>query len=103
MVTCASWSATRAESASSANGLTITGPGGHSWSDHGAGNPVHALSRAVALFSDIKLNGGPRSSFNVGTFEGGTSINAIPPLARAKVDMNAPAPRARECLPTSSC
>jgi tripeptide aminopeptidase len=67
--------------------VTMSGPGGHSWSDHGAGNPVHALSRAVALFSDIKLNGGPRSSFNVGTFEGGTSINAIPPLARAKVDI----------------
>jgi acetylornithine deacetylase/succinyl-diaminopimelate desuccinylase-like protein len=63
--------------------VTMSGPGGHSWSDHGAGNPVHALSRAVALFSDIRLNGGPRSSFNVGTFEGGTSINAIPPLARA--------------------
>ncbi len=67
--------------------VTVSGPGGHSWSDYGAGNPVHALSRAVALFSDIKLNGGPRSSFNVGTFEGGTSINAIPPLARAKVDI----------------
>src|SRR5207248_4704239 len=25
--------------------VTFTGPGGHSWSDHGFGNPVHALSR----------------------------------------------------------
>ena len=27
-----------------------TGPGGHSWSDFGVGNPVHALSRAVTIF-----------------------------------------------------
>jgi acetylornithine deacetylase/succinyl-diaminopimelate desuccinylase-like protein len=67
--------------------VTFTGPGGHSWSDYGVGNPVHALSRAVALFSEVRLNGGPKSSINVGIIEGGTSINAIPPLARAKVDI----------------
>jgi tripeptide aminopeptidase len=67
--------------------VTFTGPGGHSWSDYGVGNPVHALSRAVALFSEVRLNGGPKSSINVGIIEGGTSINAIPPMARAKVDI----------------
>ena len=67
--------------------VTFTGPGGHSWSDYGIGNPVHALSRAVAFFSETKLNGGPRSSFNVGIIDGGTSINSIPSLARAKVDI----------------
>ena len=67
--------------------VTFTGPGGHSWSDYGVGNPVHALSRAVALFSEVRLNGGPKSSINVGIIEGGTSINSIPPLARAKVDI----------------
>jgi acetylornithine deacetylase/succinyl-diaminopimelate desuccinylase-like protein len=67
--------------------VTFSGPGGHSWSDYGVGNPVHALSRAVALFSEVRLNGSPKSSINVGIIEGGTSINAIPPLARAKVDI----------------
>jgi len=67
--------------------VTFTGPGGHSWSDYGIGNPVHALGRAVAYFSETKLNGGPRSSFNVGLIDGGTSINSIPALARAKVDI----------------
>jgi acetylornithine deacetylase/succinyl-diaminopimelate desuccinylase-like protein len=67
--------------------ITITGPGGHSWSDYGIGNPVHALGRAVAFFTETKLNGGPRSSFNVGLIDGGTSINSIPSLARAKVDI----------------
>ena len=67
--------------------VTITGPGGHSWSDYGVGNPVHALSRAVALFTEARVNGSPRSSFNVGLIDGGTSINSIPSLARAKVDI----------------
>lgn len=67
--------------------VTFTGPGGHSWSDFGIGNPVHALSRAVAFFSEVKLNGSPKSSINVGLIEGGTSINAIPASARAKVDI----------------
>src|SRR3989449_2613567 len=46
--------------------VTFSGPGGHSWSDFGVGNPVHALSRAVALFSEARLNGSPKSSINVG-------------------------------------
>ena len=67
--------------------VMFTGPGGHSWSDYGVGNPVHALSRAISQFSDARLNGPPKSSFNVGFIEGGASVNAIPPLARAKVDI----------------
>src|SRR5271170_6041042 len=68
--------------------VTITGPGGHSWSDYGVGNPVHALSRAVTLFTDQAPNGsGPKSSFNFGLIEGGSSINSIPSEARAKVDL----------------
>ncbi len=70
--------------------VTMSGPGGHSWSDHGVGNPVHALSRAISVFCDnpvAQTNGGPRTSFNFGLIEGGTSVNSIPNLARAKVDL----------------
>jgi len=67
--------------------VTITGPGGHSWSDYGVGNPVHALARAVTLFTDRVPSSGPRSSFNFGLIEGGSSINSIPSEARAKVDL----------------
>ncbi len=67
--------------------VMITGPGGHSWSDYGVGNPVHALARAVTLFTDRVPTTGPRSSFNFGLIEGGTSINSIPSEARAKVDL----------------
>lgn len=67
--------------------LSFTGPGGHSWSDYGVANPVHALCRAVALFAETRLDGGPKSSFNVGLIEGGSSVNAIAQSARAKVDI----------------
>ncbi len=70
----------------------VTGPGGHSWSDYGAGNPVHALSRAIAEFtssfdSGVPADSAPRSSINFGLIQGGTSINCIPTEARAKVDL----------------
>jgi tripeptide aminopeptidase len=67
--------------------VAFTGPGGHSWSDYGVGNPVHALCRAVAFFSETRLEGLPKSSTNVGLIEGGSSVNAIPQTARAKVDI----------------
>ena len=69
--------------------VTFNGPGGHSWSDYGLANPVHALARAISLFSEQRLpgNGSPRSSYNFGIIEGGSSINSIPSQARAKVDI----------------
>lgn len=72
--------------------VTLSGPGGHSWSDHGIGNPVHALGRVISLFCENPLvqppgAGGPRTSFNFGLIEGGTSVNSIPTMARAKVDL----------------
>ncbi|MGH9645914.1 MAG: M20/M25/M40 family metallo-hydrolase, partial [Bryobacteraceae bacterium] len=72
--------------------VSVTGPGGHSWSDYGAGNPVHALSRAISEFATsipagAPLDPAPRSSFNFGLIQGGTSINCIPTEARAKVDL----------------
>jgi acetylornithine deacetylase/succinyl-diaminopimelate desuccinylase-like protein len=67
--------------------LVFTGPGGHSWSDYGAGNPLHALCRAISLFSDTRVAGTPKSAFNVGLIEGGAGVNAIPQSARAKVDI----------------
>ena len=67
--------------------VTFSGPGGHSWSDYGVGNPLHALCRAVSTFSETRLPQSPKSAINVGLIEGGASVNAIPQTARAKVDI----------------
>jgi tripeptide aminopeptidase len=67
--------------------VEITGPGGHSWGDFGLPNPVHALSRAVAKLAGYPLPREPRTTFNVGRIEGGTSVNAIPEKAAMDVDL----------------
>jgi tripeptide aminopeptidase len=70
--------------------IVFAGPGGHSWSDYGTANPVYALSHAISTFAELLPpagNGAPRSAFNIGMIEGGSSVNSIPALARAKVDI----------------
>src|SRR6202142_3024127 len=67
--------------------VTFTGPGGHSWSDYGGGNPIHALCRAVALFAETRMDSAPKSSVNVGLIEGGSGVNAIAQAARCKMDI----------------
>lgn len=66
---------------------SVTGPGGHSWSDFGAPNPITALSRGIVRFSSISVPDSPRTSFNFGLIEGGTSVNSIPNRAAVKVDL----------------
>jgi len=67
--------------------VVITGPGGHSWSDFGAPNPITALARGIVRFSNVPVPSDPRSSYNFGTIEGGTSVNSIPARAAVKVDL----------------
>lgn len=67
--------------------VTIVGPGGHSWGDFGIVNPVHALGRAIARFASYPAPLAPRTSYNVGIIEGGSSVNAIPERASMVVDI----------------
>ena len=67
--------------------FTVSGPGGHSWSDFGMPNPITALSRGIVQFSAIRLPESPRSTFNFGVIEGGNSVNSIPGDASVKVDL----------------
>jgi len=67
--------------------ISITGPGGHSWSDFGLPNPIHALGRGIGRFVAVRVPESPRTSFNIGEIEGGTSVNSIPSRASMKVDL----------------
>lgn len=71
--------------------VTVRGPGGHSWSDHGTPNPVVALARAVARFSAAPAPNEPKTSTNVGVIRGGTSVNSIPEAASMRVDIRSAA------------
>ena len=67
--------------------VVITGPGGHSWSDFGLPNPINALVRGSVRFINTRVPASPRTTFNLGQIDGGTSINSIPYEARLKVDV----------------
>jgi len=67
--------------------VSITGLGGHSWSDFGMPNPITALSRGIVQFSAIRIPEDPRTTFNFGVIEGGNSVNSIPAKATVKVDL----------------
>ena len=66
---------------------TITGPGGHSWSDFGMPNPINALVRGSLRFINTRVPVAPRTTFNIGQIEGGTSVNSVPHEAKLKVDI----------------
>jgi acetylornithine deacetylase/succinyl-diaminopimelate desuccinylase-like protein len=66
--------------------VAITGPGGHSFTDAGAPNPIAALASALANLSEILLPEEPRTTLNLGTILGGTSVNSIPESAQASID-----------------
>ncbi|MBV8570647.1 MAG: M20/M25/M40 family metallo-hydrolase [Acidobacteriaceae bacterium] len=81
--------------------LSFSGPGGHSWNDHGTPNPVHALSQLISDFVDTAeakadARRPTRCSYNFGLVEGGTSINSIPAAARAKLDLRSEDPELLE-------
>ncbi len=67
--------------------VTVEGPGGHSWTDAGVPNPIVVLSRAIASMSELVLPASPRTTLNIGTIEGGSSVNSIPERATARFDL----------------
>jgi tripeptide aminopeptidase len=67
--------------------VIVRGPGGHSWSDFGAPNPILVLARTLHSFAQTPLPSTPKTTFNVGVIRGGTSVNSIPESASMRVDI----------------
>jgi tripeptide aminopeptidase len=67
--------------------VIVRGPGGHSWTDFGAPNPIITLSRAIEILSRTPVPTSPKTTFNVGVIRGGTSVNSIPESASMRVDL----------------
>jgi tripeptide aminopeptidase len=72
--------------------VTITGPGGHSWTDAGTHNPILLLSKALTKIDTLELPSTPLTTINVGHISGGTSINSIPESATALLDIRSTDP-----------
>jgi acetylornithine deacetylase/succinyl-diaminopimelate desuccinylase-like protein len=67
--------------------ITAEGPGGHSWGDFGRPSAIHALARLVGELDAIALPRTPKTTLNVGTIEGGVSVNTIAPAASCLLDL----------------
>jgi len=67
--------------------VTYKGPGGHSYGAFGIPNPIHAMGRAIAAIGDIQVPDKPKTTFNVGMVQGGTSVNSISASATMEIDM----------------
>ncbi len=78
--------------------ITCHAPGGHSWHDYGRPSAVHVLARAAAAVAGLTPPQEPRTTLNIGTFQGGTGVNVIAEQARMVVDMRSVDSAALETL-----
>jgi len=67
--------------------ITAEGPGGHSWGDFGRPSAIHVLARLIGELDAIALPRTPKTTLNVGTIEGGVSVNTIAPAASCLLDL----------------
>lgn len=67
--------------------VTFSGPGGHSMGDFGLVNPAFAMANAMVAFGKMQVPTDPRTVYNVGIVEGGTSVNSIPFSTAMTIDM----------------
>jgi len=65
----------------------FSGPGGHSFGAFGLPSAIHAMGRAIAKISELRTPLEPKTTFTVGTVDGGTSVNSIAADAVFAIDM----------------
>lgn len=57
--------------------VTVQGPGGHSWGDFGKRNAIQAAAGIISELDELDLPSSPKTTLNVGTINGGISVNTI--------------------------
>ena len=62
-------------------------PGGHAWVDFGRPSAIHELAGLITRLCAIPVPEQPRSSMNIGTVSGGTSVNTIAAQATCLLDL----------------
>nr|WP_318539608.1 M20/M25/M40 family metallo-hydrolase [Terribacillus saccharophilus] len=67
--------------------VTFKGKGGHSFGDFGTSSAIHATGRAIGALADLTVPEDPKTTYNVGTIHGGTSINTIAQHAGFQLDL----------------
>lgn len=67
--------------------LEVRTPGGHSWGDFGSPSAVHVLGDLISKISNLPVPPEPKTTYNFGVVEGGTSVNSIAATATGLLDI----------------
>ena len=73
--------------------IEVETPGGHSWGNFGRRSAIHELGRIIVSLDDLPVPSRPKTTFNVGVIEGGTSINTIAQTANLQLDLRSEDPQ----------
>lgn len=66
--------------------IRVAGPGGHSWEDRGTPSAINGL---ITLAAQLHALGSPDAPVNIGTIDGGRSVNTIADRASMLVERRA--------------
>lgn len=75
--------------------------GGHSWGSFGQKSAIHELARLITAIDSLEMPQSPKTTYNVGMIEGGTSINTIAASASMFLDLRSEDPRVLDELVTA--
>lgn len=78
--------------------IEVIARGGHSWADFGEASAIHTLGELIAQIDRIPVPQHPKTTYNVGVIEGGTSINTIASNAKLLLDLRSESERELETL-----
>lgn len=78
--------------------LKFKGPGGHSFGAFGLVNPAYAMGGFLTEFGKSQVPATPKTTFNVGSVTGGTSVNSIPFEMTAEIDMRSDSKAALDAI-----
>ena len=78
--------------------ITVNTSGGHSWGNFGQMNAIHILSQIIAGIYQLPIPKTPKTTYNVGTITGGTSINTIAASAQMLLDLRSEDTKTLESL-----
>lgn len=67
--------------------ISVHAEGGHSWGSFGRRSAIHELGQLIAQIAALNVPQKPKTTFNVGVIEGGTSINTIAQYAHMLLDL----------------
>jgi len=67
--------------------IQVKAPGGHSWGSFGNASAIHILGHLISQLDQMKVPEHPKTTYNVGVIEGGTTINSIAQSAHMLLDL----------------